>query len=159
MRQSLLSIVLLAQVLVSGCTYEIRGRAMETGLDTVQVVSADDSRLEEGTPVGGTRIILTRDPGKLNREEVATAVAARDGWFTLRVDAFGSGWMDEQWGIHVARTGYGGTEEVVSLPFDPKKSAVLITLARGASKGATNRGTDNGISSDLERYGSSPGGR
>lgn len=159
MRRHLLASGLLLASIASGCSYELRGRVLETGFDSVQVVAPDDVHLQEGTPVTGARLVLTRDPGKLNQSEIASAVAARDGWFTIRMEEFGGGWMEEQWGLRVARTGYGGIEELITLPFDPKKSALLITMSRGQAKPAPDDVSGSGISQDAERFWSSPGGR
>ncbi|MBX3354610.1 MAG: hypothetical protein KF724_02805 [Phycisphaeraceae bacterium] len=146
-------------LVTGGCTYELRGRVLDTGFESIQIVSPTDGRLEEGNPVIGARVTLTRDPGSLSRSEVTSVMSGSDGWFTIKLDEFGSGWMDEQWGIRVARSGYTGVEDLISLPFDANKGALLVNMARGPAR----RGADSVRSADLtrdaDRFWSSPGGR
>jgi len=146
-------------VAAQGCTYELRGRVIDTGFESVQFIDADDPRSDDGTPVAGARIVLTRDPGALNRADVSSAVASSDGWFTLRVDEFGSGWMEEQWGLRVARSGFGGTEEIISLPFDPKKTVLLISMARGPARPTKDPPQGSELRDDAGRFWQSPGSR
>jgi len=150
---------IMAFLLLGGCTYELRGRVLEEPFDSVAVVAYDDARLEGGTPVTGARIVLTRDPGSLNRRDVASAVADTTGWFTLRVDELGSGWMEERWAVRIARSGFGGAEDTIELPFDPKKSRLLVTLAPGPMRRTTERGAGAEVDADMQRFSSSPTGR
>jgi len=159
MRRRLLASVVSLATLVTGCTYELRGRVLETNYDSVQIVPIDDVLLDEGAPITGARLVLTRDPGQLNSADVTSAVAARDGWFTLRVEEFGGGWMEEQWGVRVSRTGFTGTEELITLPFDPKKSALLVTLSRGAARKSAESTSGSSLSDESSRFLQSPGGR
>lgn len=145
--------------LLGACTYEIRGRVVEDAFDSVAIVSATDERLDGANGLTGARIVLTRDPGSLNRRDVASAVTDGSGWFTLRLDEFGSGWMEEQWAIRIARTGFSGTEDLITLPSDPSRSRLLVTLAPGPARRGPERGSSAQIADDLRRYGSSPTGR
>ncbi len=145
----------------AGCKdYSIQGRVLETGSDTVSMVPQDSLLLEDGTPVSGARVLLFRDPDSLNRTEVATTVADRAGRFTLKVGAFGTGWMDERWLIQVRRGGYTGAEDMVEMPLDPEKWRVLATLSRGTPRKMADpvRGAD--VLDNVEQFkGSASGGR
>ncbi len=153
--------VTIAAALLGGCTYELKGRVVEEGFDSMTMVAADDGRLEEGKPVKGARLVVTRDPNSLARRDVASAVSDGNGWFTLRLDETGSGFTDEVWGVRVARTGFSGVEETIRLPFDPKSSRLLVTLSPGPSRRGPERGAGAGadVQSDVDRFSSSPTGR
>jgi len=155
----LLSALAAAPALLGGCSYELKGRVVERDFDSVQMLAADDPTLEQGTPVTGARLVLTRDPGSLGRKDVASAVSDRGGWFTLRLSDAGAGFTEEMWGLRVQRTGFGGAEDVVELPFDPAKSRVLVTLVPGPARRGAERGAGAEVRSDVDRFVSSPGGR
>lgn len=159
MRSIAVVMVTLSLLMCGGCDYQLRGRVLDTGFDSAQLVPVGDERLEQGSPVTGARIVLIRDPGSLKMSEVATAVSSSNGHFTIRPGEFGSGWMDEQWSIRISRQGYGGVEELITLPFDPKKSELLVTLARGAPRSQPRAPQGDDLSDESKRYWSHPGGR
>jgi len=159
LRRGSAAVLALVLASITGCTYELRGRVVEAGYESVQVLAPGDAMIESGAPIVGARLVLTRDPGSLNREEATSAVAANDGWFTLRLNDFGSGWMEEQWGVRVARKGFGTVDELVELPFDPSKSVLLITMARGSAPATPDAPRGAELMDDAARYWQSPGGR
>lgn len=154
-----LFVLALSVASITGCTYQLRGRVVEAGYESVQLLAPDDAAIEGGAPVVGARLVLTRDPGSLSREDATSAVAANNGWFTLRLNDFGSGWMEEQWGVRVSRTGFGTVDELVELPFDPSKYVLLITMARGPAQQTPEAPRGAELMDDATRYWQSPGGR
>lgn len=146
-------------LLLGGCTYELKGRVLEQPFDSLVLVAADDPRLEQGAPVKGARVVVTRDPNSLKRAEVASAVSDGDGWFTVRLDDTGAGFTEELWALRVQRTGFGGAEDVLELPFDPSTSRVLVTLTPGPARRMGDRSIGAEVRGDVDRFTTNPSGR
>ena len=89
-----------------GCaTFVLRGNVVQGDVADMAFVPPDDPRLA-GVPVANVRITLERDPDKLSREMAGTALSDSRGRFTIPVDQFGAGWMQEIWMIRASRQGY-----------------------------------------------------
>ena len=62
------------------------------------VKTADNDPLSiPGRRVSGATIELIRDPRSMNRRVISRTQSSSDGTFVLDVDAFGAGWMVEEW--------------------------------------------------------------
>jgi hypothetical protein len=117
---------------LSGCTYQLHGRAVE-GFGSIEVT--DPSHIDANNrPVQGARIELIRDHSTGNRERVASATSASDGTFILTVDAFGAGWMEEEWLLRASRSGFQNVEVATHLPASAGGRLLLVTLAKGRSE-------------------------
>ena len=131
-RSGLLVVTLLFSVLLTtGCSrYVLRGRVVEGGGAGVMAVSPDDPRLAQpGVP--NVEIRVFRNHRRPNPELAVSGVTDVDGSFSLPIEAFGAGWMEETWLIRARRAGYGDAEATISLPSEDGR--VLILLGPGAS--------------------------
>ena len=114
-----------------GCgAYMLEGRAVEGPVSQMTFVDADDDRLE-GHGVSNVRITVERDAGRLSAQRVASGVSDSSGRFSIPLDVFGAGWMEEQWGIQATLPGFEAATTVQRLP--PKGRRLLILLAPGFS--------------------------
>ncbi len=132
----------------TGCSsYVIRGTVIHGVYSDMSFVEPDDPRLKE-TPVSGVRVSVERDPDKLSRSLAGTDLSDTNGRFAVHVDAFGAGWMDEQWLIHAFKPGYSTASAMHELRPRHKEMRLLVTMTPGASS--------NPIQDDLieqyERY-------
>jgi hypothetical protein len=99
-------IMALCLAALAGCrTYVLQGTVVRSDVPEMAFVTPDDPRLTE-PGVSNVRISIERDPDKLSREMVGTALSDSRGRFTIPVDRFGAGWMDEVWMIRAFRQGY-----------------------------------------------------
>jgi len=133
-RGGLTAMVLCAAVVLSGCAtgYVLKGRAIEAGYTDVAVVPGSDDRLDKaGGGIEGVRIRVHRDPGHLNQQLVATGRTSANGSFAIPIDAFGAGWMDEQWLIQVERSGFRSGAMTLRLPTGDRR--LLVTMSPGTS--------------------------
>lgn len=142
----------------SGCTYQLHGRAVE-GFGSIEVT--EPTHIDANNrPIQGARIELIRDHSTGNRERVATATSASDGTFVLTVEAFGAGWMEEQWLMRASRTGFQNVEMVTNLPASPGGRLLLVTLAKGRSEKFREPESQRSLMDEARQYdkniGSSP---
>lgn len=115
-----------------GCeAHRVRGRVVEGDFDFITVVPSGDPRLGS-TGIGSTRITFTRDPGRLNSEQVGSGVSDPDGSFDIAIDAFGAGWMAEDWLVRAVRSRFGFAEGHVRLPSPGSGDRLLITIRRAS---------------------------
>ncbi len=128
---ALISVMLV--IALSGCGgYVLRGKVVRGITTDAYLVSADDSRLnDEG--VSDVKIVVWRDPNRLNRQRVADGRSGPDGSFTIPIREFGAGWMEEQWMIEIFRTGYQTGSATMTLPGSPSKTPLIVTIAPGPS--------------------------
>ena len=123
----------------SGCgAYTIKGRVVESSVSTLSFVEADDGRLLE-RGVRGVEIAVYRDPAKPNRERVGRTVTGMDGSFSIPLNAFGAGFLVEEFEINAQRDGYQPVRMSTALP--GQKQSLLIMLAPG--RGAPPQGEEN----------------
>lgn len=132
--------------LAGGCGYSIQGRVIAGSYSTMGFVGSDDPGLAK-SGVDAVRITLERDPTKPNRAMVAEIVSGPDGRFSLPVDAFGAGWMDEEWLIRASRPGYEAVESILRLPSG--KQRLLIRLSPGNSVGT---GREDSVEEMLKQF-------
>lgn len=135
MRVRVLMALVVAAWLVpmGGCEgYALRGRVVQGHASFVQVVSADDPRLEEGDGIAGASVHVQKDPGRLNRETMARGQSGVDGSFELAIDEFGAGVLEIDIGVFVRRKGFDPAEAYFRLPGSGKR--VLVILAPGRDR-------------------------
>lgn len=128
----LFAVVLLSAAFASACgAHRVKGRVVEGDFDFITVVSGSDARL--GSPgIGSTRITFTRDPGRLNAQQVGSGVSDPEGSFDIEIDAFGAGWMSEEWLVRAVRSRFGFAEAAVRLPKPSSGEQLLITIRRAS---------------------------
>lgn len=116
---------------LSGCGYHLSGRVVEGGFDSVDMLPRSQAEDVGGAPVAGAMIELYRDPQTPKRKLVGTARADDRGEFTIVLQDFGAGWMEERWLVRIRRNGYKGAEQSIELPGSPDGWRMVGTLTRG----------------------------
>jgi hypothetical protein len=151
-------LLLASAMLLPGCAYKLQGKVVD-GFGSVHVGEPGDPDVQK-PPVPGAVVELIRDPDNMNRAKVAQATADQSGRFTLSVEAFGAGWMQEKWVLRARRSGYEGVESEVDLPSSPDGKLLVIGIARGRSKPFTEPASTPGLMDEAKKYepgiGSSP---
>ena len=123
----------LACVYLTGCNaYMLPGKVVSGPQSSVQLVYAGDERLKE-KGIGSVDVRITRDPTTLNRHLVGRTSSNAEGEFTIMMDEFGTGWMQEQWQVQAIAAGFQNADELLELPSKNSKWRLLVTLAPGAS--------------------------
>ena len=124
--------ILTFAALMVGCGgLTLQGKVVTDDFSSMTFVSPADPRLSE-PGLSGAKLSIIRDPGRLNREVVATASSDGSGKFTIDLDVFGAGWMQERWLIEVVRPGHQTATLNTALDKDHQNRRLLITLGRGA---------------------------
>lgn len=127
-----LAFLFLSTLVAAGCaSHRVRGRVVEGDFDFITVVSGSDSRLA-APGIGSTRITFTRDAGRLNAEQVGSGVSDPEGSFDIELDAFGAGWLSEEWLVRAVRSRFGFAEGSVRLPKPHSGEQLLITIRRAS---------------------------
>jgi hypothetical protein len=121
-------------MLFGGCsTYELRGLVVQgDGVSHVSLVPSSDARLEN-FPVKGVLVELLRDPDAPWHSVVASATSDANGAFVLRVNEFGTGWMNEQWMIRATAHGTQDASLTLQLPGSPGSQRVLVEMVAGST--------------------------
>ncbi|MBL9121795.1 MAG: hypothetical protein JNL80_17960 [Phycisphaerae bacterium] len=128
-------------VLLAGCSNgTIKGRVLRGDSSFIQWVNSSSSA-GGGEPIGGAAISVTRDPLSPGREVVGNGVSQADGSFSIKLDAFGAGWTDEDWLIVAERRGAGRAEYIGRLQGG---QSLLILLAPGTDRGPGTNDLWNG---------------
>jgi hypothetical protein len=124
----------LAASLVGGCggPYVLSGRAVEGGFAMAEFVEAGDEQLS-GPGVAQASIKVYRDPTNPNRALIARGRSDSSGDFSMELDAFGAGWMEEHWLIEVVKPGYETIEQFVTLPPNERGRRLLVLMRPGTS--------------------------
>lgn len=135
-------------LMLGGCgAYSIDGRVVKGELPMVTFVAEDDPALSYSEPLGGAIVRLYRDPEHLSRREIASSRSRSDGWFTLSVRNFGTGWMDEEWDVQ-GRSAGRFVQDRVRLPSAKSRLIMLVILA---PSGPDPQPGEN-LMEELERY-------
>jgi hypothetical protein len=118
-------------VVMSGCGYHLSGRVVEGGFDSIDMLPRSQADAADGAPVAGATIELYRDPQTPKRKLVGTGRSDERGEFTIVLQDFGAGWMEERWLVRIRRNGFKGAEQSVELPGSPDGWRMVGTLSRG----------------------------
>ncbi len=131
LRAAALATLCAALPLVVGCGGgTLTGRVLGGESSFIQWVGDTRSAAGGGEPVAGAAISVVRDPLSPGRQPAGNAVSKADGSFTLKLDAFGAGWTDEDWLIVVERRGVGRAEYLGRL----ESGELLVLLAPGTDR-------------------------
>jgi hypothetical protein len=123
---------------LTGCaSYELRGKVIRGDASRVELVEADDQRLEQ-RGLGGAKVLVTLDPQSLDNERIGAGQSGGRGGFALPVDVLGPGFLQHEVQIAVVKSDYETAARIMSLP--PKKKRVLITLSPGRSTPPKRKG-------------------
>lgn len=112
-----------------GCGgYAFKGRVIAGSYPSVEFVPAGDDRAQ-GSGLPGATIELIRDPDSLSAETVGRGSTDGQGNFSIPVDAFGAGWLEEDWLLRVRHPRATMVEQMIRLPGGSKLT--IITLSPG----------------------------
>lgn len=113
---------------IAGCAYRVEGKVVAGDADFVTIVDADDPRLAM-PGVDGARIAFIRDPQRLDRRLAANGVSGAEGEISIPIDAFGAGWLEEQWLVQAIRRDRGAAEGMVRLPRGRDRLLIMLGSA------------------------------
>lgn len=134
MKTSMHAVALAAALALAatGCTYRLEGKVVE-GFGSVAVGrGSDPDASRPGVP--GATVELVRDAGTSRRAVAARASSGPDGRFTLEVEGFGAGWMEERWQLRARRAGFENVESELLLPGSPAGRMAIVSMHRGRSR-------------------------
>lgn len=131
MKLAAVMLLIIASQLIACGSYAIKGRVVRGPIASVEVVDKDDPRLREPNPSGGGAVIQAvlepNTPSEMR--SLGRHVSNGQGWFTIPVDAFGSGLLEYEGQLIVRRQGHQGAMGTFMLP--GKSERVLVTLPLG----------------------------
>ena len=131
----LASIILMIGMTMSGCSSssQLKGRVIDAGFPGARFVQQSDYEMNTlpGNGISGARIELVRDPRSLGRQVVARATSDYEGNFSMDIDAFGAGWMKEEWLFRCTHPSFPMVELFDSLPSLNKPVLLLIDMGVG----------------------------
>lgn len=93
----------------------LEGKVVLGSVAGAEFVAEGDPALNQ-PGLAGASIVVIRDPGRPNSETVARTSSRADGTFRISVDAFGAGWMSEEWQIVASKPGDATSEYRGPLP-------------------------------------------
>jgi hypothetical protein len=125
------------------------GRVVQGDTSYITVVDKDDHRLEEENGVSGVLLKLQLEPGRISRRTVAEQTSGSDGRFSLPVDEFGAGVLEQECGLLARRRGFKSAEGVFMLPGDSKRILIVLEPGRDAA-GAFDE--EPSVQEQIERY-------
>jgi len=129
--RSVLVLLLITALLVGCGSYAIQGRVVRGSVANIQLVDKNDRRLTEDNRTGGgaevSGILEPNTPSE--RQSLGRAVTDGQGYFTMPVDAMGSGFLEYEAMLIARREGHQGTMRTIDLPRGSQR--VLITLPLG----------------------------
>ena len=127
--------------------YHLKGKVVRGSQSVIMIVDQDDERLNFPA-IGGASLHLQQDPGRLQRETLATGVSGPDGTFSMKVDRFGAGWLEYDVGLFVRRDGFTPAELPFRLP--DKSRRVLVMMGEGVGRDLSDDEED--LYGEAKRY-------
>lgn len=133
-RLIMLSLVSLLVMFLVGCeSFAIQGRVVQGPIGSMRFVS-NNMAGQNGAAIAGAVITIYRDPDSLAMKVAGTAISDNQGRFVLKLDAFGAGWMLEQWKFVVQQQGFTNVIWRQSLETDNAQQLLLVTMTGGYSE-------------------------
>ncbi len=130
----------LGLLLLGGCVGKVQGRVVEGPYPAVLIVDRDDARLAGEAAARGelgisaARIELVLDAGTLRARQIGLGQADADGRFSIDVDAFGAGFLEDDVQVLARRPGYGPTLETIRIPSSRKRLLIVMTPGSGGDR-------------------------
>ena len=152
-------LLLASMILFVGCSTHpaLKGRVVETGNGSMEFISIQegDPGMIAGRGVTGARIEIVRDPKGLNRKVVARGSSQQDGTFNIPIEAFGAGWMEEEWLFRCTHPNYQMVELVDVLPGVGSSRVLQVNIGQPGPAGSGGGRIDEAerIRRELDRYG------
>jgi hypothetical protein len=148
-RSWLFAVVIVGTFALQGCGgYKLQGKVLRGEESKVELVHVMDPRMKQ-TGLSNVEVLVRRDPKSMNPSLAGKDRTNASGDFSMGIDEFGAGWMEEQWQIRSGLHGYQNAEAVMKLPKKGGKTRLLITLAPGT---AVPLNEPDEIIQDIERF-------
>ena len=139
------AVLIVIGIQLAGCgAYTLEGRAVVGDYSGIELVDPDDPRLQ-GTGSSGMTVEVVRDPESLGRKVVTRATSNGSGAIRVVISEFRAGFLEEVWELRVLRGGSEFAADRVSLPFNPDKKRILVTVRPGDGR------SRNSLSTEAER--------
>ena len=125
-------VLLLITCMLVGCSkYAIQGRVVRGSIANIELVDKNDRRFSEANPTGGGAVVqgVLEPETPTERQSLGRVVTNGQGYFSLPVDAVGSGFLEYEAMLIARREGHQGTMRTIDLPRGSQR--VLITLPLG----------------------------
>lgn len=129
--RSMFVLLLITSLLVGCGSYAIQGRVVRGSMASIQIVDKDDRRFTEDNPTGGGAVVQgVLEPNTPTEiKPLGQQVTDGQGYFSLPVDAPGSGFLEYEAMLVARREGHQGAMQTIDLP--SRSQRVLITLPLG----------------------------
>lgn len=127
----------------------LEGKVVLGSMSGAEIVAEGDPALNQ-PGLAGASILVIRDADRPNPETVARTSSRADGTFRISVDAFGAGWMSEEWQIVASKAGDATSEYRGPLPRSGDR--LLFMLSPGTyDPNVGVRGSDR-LLKDIDAY-------
>jgi len=141
---------LLTVLAAAGCGGPmIEGKVVLGSMSGAELVAEGDGALSQAG-LGGASILVIRDPGRPSATTVARSSSRADGTFRIPVDAFGAGWMSEEWQIVASKSGDATSEYRGPLPRSGDR--LLFMLAPGTYDPNVGVRSSDRLLQDIDAY-------
>lgn len=135
---------------LTGCGGPVlEGKVVLGGMSGAELVAEGDPALQQ-PGLAGASIVVIRDPGRPNAETVARSASRADGTFRIPVEAFGAGWMSEEWQIIASKPGDATSEYRGPLPHPGDR--MLFMLAPGTYDPSVGVRSRDRLMQDIDAY-------
>lgn len=124
--------LLLVTLMLTGCgSYAMQGRVVRGSVASIQLVDKNDRRITEVNPTGGGAVIqaIFEPDTPSERQSLGQVVTDGQGYFSIPVNAMGSGFLEYEAMLVARREGHQGVMRTIDLPRSSQR--VLITLPLG----------------------------
>ena len=152
-------LLLLSMFFLPGCSkpYTLQGRVVKSEYPMAEFIDQvkRDPEAIPGFGIPNARIEIVRDPRSLGRKVVSTGKSDADGIFVVPIDAFGAGWMEEEWLFRCTHPNYPMLELFGELPSIDRERILVFELGLSGGPGTGGRPLDEQerIQRELDRYG------
>lgn len=151
-RRSLFSLLCLLLLVMSACSsYKLQGRVVRGTGSYIQVVDADDPRLE-GAGIAGAQVTVTLDPQRLKRKVIGSTTTDGNGNFSIAIDEPGAGFLEYDIGIKASGQGLIHALSFMELPSSRRRVLVTLQVGRDVSSFEDTLMQDEDLWEEAERY-------
>jgi len=126
-----LALLAVAWIALGGCgTYQLRGVVVDGPRSAVELVDADDPRLN-WQPLSNVSVLLMLDPDSAGRRVVGRTTTGGDGTFTFAVDEVGAGFLEYEIALAAEAEERKPAMRQFMLPGGEKRVLVMLNTGRG----------------------------
>jgi hypothetical protein len=127
----------------------LEGKVVLGSMSGAELVAEGDPALKQ-PGLAGASIVVIRDPGRPNAETVARSASRADGTFRIPVEAFGAGWMSEEWQVIASKPGDATSEYRGPLPLPGDR--MLFMLVPGTFDPSAGVRSRDRLMQDIDAY-------